>query len=122
MAEYVDDLGVTKIIDTNVGQYPSINRINNITNNITKFIEDNAEKELKLGDTKLDIILIDESTQIATPKIQLLNEFIKIYNSKRVSKKSGNQIQLITTGDWRQPGAVALQKNDKGQTIVYPSN
>ena len=87
---------------------PSNELIIKIIDNITK----NANHDLLLDRNLISVILLDESTQIHSVIMQLLDQFITAYNSKREAK-----LTIITTGDWRQPGAIAKSVNDKGVEI-----
>lgn len=94
--------------------FPALNITSEVVSKILTEISKTAAKDLYFGEHLIKLILIDESTQIHAVKIQLLNAFLNIYNNRI---DNTNKIQIVTTGDWRQPGALS-----KTETQIFNAN
>lgn len=110
-----DGVQILKSVEN--GEYPQLNPNNEIIIQILNNIDKVVNSHLKLGDDVINLIFIDESTQIDLVTINLLNKFINKYNEAH----KDTPLSIITTGDWRQPGAVQTNIKDNKE-VLYNSN
>lgn len=79
------------------------------------------KQDFKLGKDIINLILIDEQTQVNKFKLELLNEYVEIYNKTRPQ----NKLAVVVTGDWRQQGQYLIvneaDRNGNKTDVKHPN-